>query len=167
MKIKRNKLSNGSYLTVLHLEDVVSAYFLILSKSGPRFDPSDKAGLSHFVEHLFCKETEKFPIQNETLKGLEKLGVSTGAFSYQETNMYWSKSFSDDLLLVMDIQIDRFINPIFKKKDIDNEKKIVSEEIQVLNNNPESLIWEEWAKNVWQGSLLGRSYIGNFEERYK
>ena len=172
MKINRTKLKNGANLTAINMPDTLTITLLIMLKSGPRFDPINKEGLSHFVEHLMMDWSDKLSDKNEILRILESEGIVTGAFSYQETNIYWMRGMKTSLSLMSKILINQIQNPLFRIEDIKTEKQIVLEEWKIVNDNPESIIWENWAKNVWQGSSLGRSYIGdkktikNFTRRY-
>lgn len=161
MKINRTKLKNGANLTVVNMPDTLTITLLIMLKSGPRFDPINKEGLSHFVEHLMMDWSDKLSDKNEILRILESEGIITGAFSYQETNIYWMRGMKTSLSLMSKILINQIQNPLFRIEDIKTEKQIVLEEWKIVNDNPESIIWENWAKNVWQGSSLGRSYIGD------
>jgi predicted Zn-dependent peptidase len=161
MKISKQKLENGSNLTVINLPDSLSVTLLALSRSGPRFDPENKDGLSHFVEHLVLDGSKKFPDKNETARILEKEGIITGAFSYQETNSYWMRGMGNSLPLMVHVLTEQIQNPLFRDEDIETEKEIVNDELRLLKDNPDSNIWEVWAKNIWQGTPLGRSYIGD------
>lgn len=161
MNIQKKLLNNGSRLTVIELPGSPSVTFAVIIKSGPFFDPEDKPGLSHFLEHLIFKGTKKYPDINLITDILERNGVTTGAFSYQETNLYWAKARSQNLSLIIEILTEQIQNSLFRKKDIDLEKEVVKEELNILKDNPNSLIWELWSENVWQGTSLGRNYIGD------
>lgn len=161
MNIHKKTLNNGSCLTVVELKDSPSVTFATIVKSGPFFDPKDRPGLSHFLEHLMVKGTKKYPDINLITNILETNGVTTGAFTYQETNLYWAKAENQKLSLIVEILTEQLQNSLFKKEDIALEKNIVIEELNILKDNPSSLIWELWAENVWQGTPLGRNYIGD------
>ncbi|MCX6726977.1 MAG: pitrilysin family protein [Candidatus Shapirobacteria bacterium] len=161
MKINRQKLKNGSNLTIIDLPDSLSLTLLALSRSGPRFDPNKKEGLSHFVEHLILDGSGKFRDKNETARILEKEGIITGAFSYQETNSYWMRGMKDSWPLMVRVLTEQIQNPLFRDEDVKTEKEIVKDELRLLIDNPDSNIWEIWAENVWQGTPLGRSFIGD------
>lgn len=161
MNIQKKLLNNGSRLTVIELPGSPSVTFAVIVRSGPFFDSEDKSGLSHFLEHLIFKGTKKYPDINLITDILERNGVTTGAFSYQETNLYWAKARNQNLSLIIEILTEQIQNSLFRKKDIDLEKKVVKEELNILKDNPSSLIWELWAENVWQGTSLGRNYLGD------
>ena len=112
MKINRTKLKNGANLTAINMPDTLTITLLIMLKSGPRFDPINKEGLSHFVEHLMMDWSDKLSDKNEILRILESEGIVTGAFSYQETNIYWMRGMKTSLSLMSKILINQIQNPL-------------------------------------------------------
>lgn len=163
MKKERVTLKNGSPLIVISLPNSPSATFMALVRSGPRFDPSGKSGLSHFIEHLSFKGTKKYPTSYALTEALEKHGALAEAFTYQETNAYWVKTANRDLSLAAEILMDRLQHSLFRSEDIKKEKEVVKEELRVLRSNPEAYIWEVWAENIWQGTPLGRAFTGDID----
>jgi len=136
---------------------------LALVHAGPRFDPSGKEGLSHFVEHMLYKGTEKFPNTKELNTKLESRGGFFNTFTYQETSKYWIKSLNSELEVAIENLLERLNHSLFRPGDIQKEKGVVGEEMRIVESNPEQLIWEIWVQAVWPGCGLGRSYIGNRE----
>lgn len=161
MKHERFILTNGVPLIVVPLSALSSGTLMILVRSGPRFDPPDKPGLSHFVEHLLFRGTKRYPSSFALSSELEKRGAFMQAFSYEEINKYWVKFPKEAKKKVVEILLDCLQYSIFPKKELEQEKEIVKEELRILKSNTESYIWEAWAQNVWQGTPLGKVYLGN------
>lgn len=161
--IKKEKiiLKNSSSLIVVSLPCSPSTTFMVLVRSGPRFDPPSKSGLSHFVEHLSFKGTKKYPTNQALTEVLEKHGALAEAFTYQETNAFWIKSTSKHIPLAVEILMDMLQHSLFRVEDIKKEKEAVKDELRGLKSNPEGYIWEVWAGNIWQGTPLGRTFIGS------
>lgn len=161
MNSRKYRLGNGSNLTIVNMAGSSSSTFLVMVRAGPRFDPGDKIGLSHFVEHLMLDGSKNLPDKNMVYDVLEKEGAILGAFSYQETSSFWIKAKNNSMATIIRVLTEQLQNPLFRDEDIRTEKEIVKEEERILKSNPASHIWEVWAENVWQGSCLGRNYIGS------
>ncbi len=161
MQVSLFKLRDNSSLLVIPLLYSQSVTTMALINAGPFYDPVGKEGLSHFIEHMFFKGSKKFPDSEKLTASLERKGASAQAFTYYQTNKYWIKSTSSDIELVTENITDRLYNSLFRAEDIETEKGVVKEEINILKSNPERLIWEVWSETVWSGSSFGRSYLGN------
>ncbi|MBU0998365.1 insulinase family protein [Patescibacteria group bacterium] len=143
------------------LTNTDSSIVMATVKAGPRFDPIEKEGLSHFTEHMLFRGTKKYPSRIKLAEVLEKSGAQADAFSYYETNKYWIKSSKEDIAVATDNLAERIYASLIKKEDIETEKGVVKEEKAILFSNPEKLIWEIWNQTLWKGEGLGRVYIGN------
>ncbi len=161
MKVSTFTLQNQSKLLVIPLPFSQSVTTMALVSAGPRYDAPDKDGLSHFVEHMLFKGTKKFPTSQKLASVLEKRGGSAQAYSFHETNQYWIKTIASDFELAVENLLDRMQNPLFRSLDIKTEKGVVFEELEILKSNPERLIWDLWSKTVWDGTNLGRVYLGD------
>lgn len=162
--MKNYKLKNGINLLLKENLYSKSASILSIVKSGPRFDPKNKEGLSHLVEHMLFRGSEKYPSRHKVVSKIEDVGGIISAYSYYETNKYWVSipAFSkDNIKLAMDVLTSLVLKPLFQEKDFQEEKKVINEEMSILYSNPERLIWEKWSEAVWNGNSLGRCYIGN------
>ncbi len=164
MKIKTCMLHNGSKLIVVSIPQSLSITLMAISQSGPVFDPTNKTGLSHLIEHLLFKGTIKYPNSEILSKNLEKYGATSAAFSYHETNAYWIKIHKKYLNTAIEILTQQIQNSLFRVDDIEYEKNIIQEELSLVNSNPSLLIWELWAQTIWEGNQLGRIYTGKKEE---
>lgn len=164
MEVKITKLADGSKLAVVVLPRAIAATTMAVIKAGPRYDPIDKTGLSHFVEHMLSRGSKKWPTKTALTSALERKGASDFAFSYHETNYYWIKSSCNEIRLAIESLVDRIRNPILREENINQEKDVIKEELKILRSNPEKLIWELWSETIWQGTPLGRFYLGSETE---
>ncbi len=161
MSFQSSNLKNGSTLITVETPGLLSVTLMVLVRSGPMFDPPEKTGLSHFVEHMLFKGTEKYPSSKILSHSLEKHGSILESFSYQENNSYWAKVPKDSISIAVDLLTQQLQYSLFRLKDIKNEKNVVKEELKMVKSNPSSYIWELWAENVWNCSPLGRIYTGS------
>ena len=164
MKIEIITLNNGSKLIVVKIPESLSVTLMIITRCGPAFDPPNKSGISHFIEHLLFKGSTKYPNNEVLSNSLEKYGATSEGFSYHENNAYWIKIPKDNLDIAIDILTQQIQNSLFKKKDIDYEKKIIQEELSLIKSNPNLLIWELWSRTIFGNNSLGRIYTGEKEE---
>ena len=154
-------LKNGSQLLFVSLANADSSVVMATVKSGPRFDPIGKGGLSHFTEHMLFRGTRRYPSRTKLAEVLERKGAQAEAFSYHETNKYWVRCAKEDTTFAVENLVERIYASLVKKEDIEAEKGVVKEEKEVLFSNPEKLIWEIWSQTLWKGEALGRVYLGN------
>ena len=161
MNKKFVKLDYGKSVSVISLPDTLFTTLMVIIKSGPFFDPENKPGLSHFIEHMIFRGSKLFPSNKQISNYLENNGSESGAFTYYENNCYWVKSRKENLFKSITVFSDQIQNSLFNDREINQEKKIIIDELKILRSNPESLIWEAWSENVWQKTLCGRNYIGS------
>lgn len=158
---QKHILNNGSLLVTVPLSRSFSATVMAIVEAGPRFDPQGKEGLSHFVEHMLFKGTKKWPSSYKLASSLEIKGSTAEAFSYHENNTYWIKSAAEDMELAIENLSERLNNSLLKEKDIETEKGVVLEELNICKSNPTLYIWELWSETLWKNHPRGRTYIGN------
>ncbi len=120
------------------------------SRSGSRFDLSEKSGLAHFVEHIILDGTEKYPNKKELSLSFDDLGGSYGATTGAEyTRFDFLIAKKEHLNLVADVADQVFNKPLLEQKNLDLEKKIIKTEIaskldnnkRVLSNNIKKLMY--------------------------
>ena len=159
--LQNSTLESGSQLLFMPFTNTDSSVVMATVRSGPRFDPIGKEGLSHFTEHVFFRGTRKHPSRTRLAEVLEERGAQAEAFSYHETNKYWVKCAKEDITFAVENLVERIYTSLVKKEDIEAEKGVVKEEKEVLFSNPERLIWEIWNQTLWGGEALGRVYLGS------
>lgn len=128
-------------------------------KVGSRYENSDNNGISHFVEHMVFKGSEKRS-SFEIAKSLESVGGSLNAFTGREFTCYFAYVLSKDLHMAVEILSDIIANPLFDNSDIVNEKNVVLEEIHSIEDTPEELIFEHFQQNLFYKNPLGFSVLG-------
>lgn len=157
-------LKNGIDLVLINIPGATSATTMATVKAGPRYDPLTKTGLSHFVEHMILKGNTQFEDRQLINEYLENRGASLYSFTYHETNKYWIRSASEDIPMAIENLCNLIYEPLLRESDVEEEKKIVKEEVKIVESNPQQGIWELWAETIWPNSSLGRSYIGSNKE---
>jgi len=115
---------------------MLTATVLILVEAGSEYETKNINGLSHFLEHLVFKGTEKRPSSGTIAGELDSLGAAYNAFTSQEYTGYWAKSESKKVGKIIDIISDLYLNPIFNSDEIDRERGVIIEEINLYEDMP-------------------------------
>lgn len=135
---KANKiaLKNGAQLLVSPQSDTASVTILIMFKVGSRYETPDINGSSHFIEHLMFKGTTKRPTTLDISKELDGVGADYNAFTGKDSTGYYVKVDAKQLPLAVDILQDMLFNSLFESKEIDRERGVIVEEINMYEDNP-------------------------------
>lgn len=128
--------------------------------SGTRFEPAEKPGIAHFLEHAVFKGTEKRSAY-QIAQSIESLGGYLNAFTGRELNCYFARVMDSHLPVAVDVIGDLLQSSKFDPHEIEKEKMVVIEEIHGLEDNPEDLVSELYANLIWQPHPLSRPILGN------
>src|SRR5215207_1825470 len=129
---------------------------------GSRHEPAEHPGIAHFVEHMLFKGT---PTRNaeEIAQQVDSIGGQIDAFTSKEYAGYYLKVLDEHLPLAVDILADLICNPLFLDDDIEREKKVILEEIKMVEDTPDDLVHEIFAEKFWTNHPLGRPILGTPE----
>jgi predicted Zn-dependent peptidase len=126
---------------------------------GSRHEPAEHAGIAHFVEHMLFKGTEQRSAE-DIAQQVDSIGGQLDAFTSKEYAGYYVKVLDEHLPRAADILADLVSNPVFSVDDIEREKKVVLEEIKMVEDTPDDLVHELFAESYWGGHPLGRPILG-------
>jgi predicted Zn-dependent peptidase len=129
---------------------------------GARDESSAESGLSHFIEHMIFKGTQKrtaFQIAKE----FDAIGGQTNAFTSTENTCYHAKVMDTHLETMVDILSDVFLNSVFDEREVENERAVILQEISMAEDNPDEYIHILSGTNFWGDNSLGRSVLGSRE----
>jgi predicted Zn-dependent peptidase len=126
---------------------------------GSRHEPAEHAGIAHFVEHMLFKGT---PTRNaeEIAQQVDSIGGQIDAFTSKEYAGYYLKVLDEHQPLAVEILSDLICNPLFDEEDIEREKKVILEEIKMVEDTPDDLVHELFAEGFWNNHPLGRPILG-------
>ncbi len=131
-------------------------------RSGARDEPFERLGISHFIEHMMFKGTERRDAR-AIAQSLESLGGHLDAFTAREQVCYFARALAEHLLPVVDVLSDIVCCSRFAASEVEREKSVVREEIFACEDNPEDKINDVLAGQVWGGHSLGRPILGTLE----
>lgn len=136
---------------------------MILVAAGSKYETKNISGLSHFLEHLSFKGTVKRPHSLMIAEELDKLGAHYNAFTSEEFTSYYAKVKNDHLPQALEIVSDLYLNPLFDPQEIEKEKGVIIEEINMYEDMPKRRVQDLFMKVVYGNQPAGRGVLGNKE----
>lgn len=130
---------------------------------GSRYEKNSLAGISHFLEHLFFKGTKRRPTSLAIASELDALGASYNAFTAQEATAYYVSSAAAKFGQILDVLSDMLLNPIFPAAELEKERQVIVEEINMYEDMPQSKVGEIAARLIFGRTPLGRPITGTKE----
>lgn len=157
MKSEFEKLTlpNGLRLVLAPLPAFKSVTALVLCATGSRYETEQTNGISHFLEHMFFKGTYKRPKSSDISHSLDEIGADYNAFTGKESTAYHIKAASHHLPLLLDMLSDMVWNSKFEEEQIEKERGVIIEEINLYEDTPMRRVAEIYEQVLWGGSPLG------------
>ncbi len=143
---KKTTLDNGLKIITVPRTETKAVTVLVLVGTGSKYETKENNGISHFLEHMFFKGTEKRPTTLEISEPLDRVGGIFNAFTSEEYTGYWAKAQAEKFDLALDVIADIFNNSKLDEKEIEKERGVIIEEINMYYDNPMSnvaLLWNE------------------------
>jgi predicted Zn-dependent peptidase len=139
---------------------VRSATLGIWADVGSASERSEQRGVSHLIEHMLFKGTERRSARAiaETMDGV---GGNLNAFTDKETTCYYAKVIDHHVPLAIDVLADMFLHSTFDPEELAKEQKVVLEEIKMYDDSPDEMIHDLFIRTMWSGSDLGEPTIGH------
>lgn len=158
-----SKLPNGLRYMFIPRPEMMSATAMVLVGTGSEYESKKQNGLAHFLEHMCFKGTEKRPNSLVIVKEFEILGAQYNAFTSGEYTGYYGKGQSSDTGLLLDICADIFLNSIFPEEEIQKEKRVVIEEINMYEDDPQYKVGQLIDQLMYDDQPAGRDTTGTKE----
>jgi len=161
-EIQREVLPNGLVVVTEAMPQLRSVSVGIWIRTGSRREPSELNGISHFIEHMVFKGTER-RTSEEIARAIDSVGGMLDAFTAKEMICFNVKVLDEHLPAAFDVLADLVLRPRFAEDDIVKEKQVVLEEIKMDQDNPDYLVHEIFSQNFWRGHPLGKPILGTRE----
>ncbi len=155
-------LENEIPIVMETFKNVRSVAVGVWVKVGSRYETSDKNGISHFLEHMFFKGTKKRTTRDISVE-IDSMGGDMNAFTSRENTAFYIKVLDEYLEQGIDLLSDICVNSIFPEDELEKEKKIVKEEIKMVEDTPDEYIHDLFNQAVWGHEGLGQSILGRRE----
>jgi predicted Zn-dependent peptidase len=159
---RRTVLPNG--LTVLseHMPGVRSVAFGAWVRAASLHEPRERMGVSHLLEHMVFKGTARRSAKQIALE-LEALGGSLDAYTSREHTVYQARVLDEHLDVAADVIGDFVFAPLLRRADLELERKVVLEEIGMVDDTPDDLVFELHSEALWGAHPYGYSILGTRE----
>ncbi len=159
----KHTFKNGLRLVTVPMKNTKAVTVLVLVGTGSKYETKEINGISHFLEHMFFKGTKRRPDMLELIEPLDGIGGSYNAFTGYEYTGYWAKVENKHLDLALDWVSDIFLNSKIEQKEIEKEKGVIIEEINMYLDAPMDYIYDLWTDLLYGDQPAGWRLLGKKE----
>lgn len=163
MKFNKEILKNGLRVITIPMKDNPTVTFSVMVEAGSKYETKEINGLSHFLEHMCFKGTTKRPKAIDISRELDNVGAQYSAFTSQEYTGYYAKADYKHLNLLLDVVSDLYLNPVFEDKEIEKEKGVIIEEINMYEDLPHRKVQEIFMRLLYGDQPAGWDIAGTKE----
>ncbi len=167
MNYTKKKLKNGMRIITVPMKENPTTTVLVLVETGSKYENKENNGISHFLEHMCFKGTSRRPSSIDITRELDTIGAQYNAFTGQEYTGYYAKSDYKNLNIILDVVSDMYLNPIFPEKEIEKEKGVIIEEINMYQDLPRQIASAEFHKLLYGNHPAGWEIAGTKENIQK
>jgi predicted Zn-dependent peptidase len=163
MNYQKHTLSNGLRLLTVPMPGVKSVTALIMVAIGSRYEEKNLNGISHFLEHMAFKGTLRRPTALAISSEIDGIGGEFNAFTSKDHTGYYIKAASKHLPLLLDVLSDMLLHSKFDEKEMEKEKGVIIEEINMYEDMPIRKISDIYENLLYGETKLGRDIAGSKE----
>jgi predicted Zn-dependent peptidase len=160
---ERQQLSNGIRLLTAPMPHAQSVTCVVMLGAGSRYETPDASGIAHFAEHMFFKGTERRPTARDISAEIDGIGGEFNAFTGKEVTAYYVKCAAETRDVALDVLTDMLRNSLFKDEEIEREKGVIVEEMNMYFDTPRSYIGSVYERLLYGDQPLGWDIIGRKE----
>jgi predicted Zn-dependent peptidase len=160
--VRKGVLPNGVRVLTEAMPHVVSSTIGIWVENGSRYEEPGENGVSHFIEHLLFKGTNKRTAA-QIAEQMDAVGGVLNAFTGKEYTCYYAKVLGEDLPMATELLADLFLESVFDPEEIDRERQVVLQEISQAEDTPDDFIHDLFNLHYWQGHPLALPIFGSVE----
>src|SRR5213080_657164 len=160
---ERHTLGNGLRVLLAPMPQVQSVTCMIMLAAGSRYETRDTNGIAHFAEHMFFKGTERRPTAREIGMEVDGLGGEFNAFTSKEYTGYYVRCAADYRDRALDVLVDMLRNSKFDPEEIEREKGVIVEEMNMYYDTPRDFIGGVYDQLLYGDQPLGWDVIGRKE----
>ena len=160
---QRTTLANGARVLTAPMSHAQSVSCFLMYAAGSRYERREESGIAHFAEHLFFKGTERRPTARDIATEIDSIGGEFNAFTGKEVTAYYVKCAAETRDVALDVLVDMLRNSRFDADEIEREKGVIVEEMNMYADTPRSYIGNVWERHVYGDQPLGWDIIGTEE----
>ena len=160
---ERTTLSNGARVLTAPMSHAQSVSCFLMYAAGSRYERREESGIAHFAEHLFFKGTERRPTARDIATEIDAIGGEFNAFTGKEFTAYYVKCAAETRDVALDVLVDMLRNSRFDADEIEREKGVIVEEMNMYADTPRSYVGNVWERHLYGDQPLGWDIIGTEE----
>lgn len=160
--IKKITCNNGLRIVSEHIPHVRSVAVGIWVQAGSRYELPEENGLTHFIEHMLFKGTTKRTAK-QIAEEFDRIGGNINAFTSKENTCYYAKVLDHHATHAVEILADMFFHSVFDPIEIEKERQVVLEEINMVEDTPDDIVHEYLWKEMYGNHPLGAPILGTEE----
>jgi predicted Zn-dependent peptidase len=160
---ERHTLDNGLRVLTSNLDHAQSVTCMVMLKAGARYETPGTNGIAHFAEHMFFKGTERRPTARDIAGEIDAIGGEFNAFTGKEYTGYYVKCAAEHRDVALDVLVDMLRNSRFDAEEIEREKGVIIEEMNMYFDTPRDYIGGVYETLLYGDQPLGWDIIGRKE----
>jgi predicted Zn-dependent peptidase len=160
---ERTTLPNGTRVLTAPMPTAQSVACFVMFATGSRYERREESGIAHFAEHMFFKGTERRPTARDIASEIDGIGGEFNAFTGKEVTAYYVKCAAETRDVALDVLVDMLRNSLFDADEIEREKGVIVEEMNMYADTPRSYVGNVWERHLYGDQPLGWDIIGTEE----
>ncbi|MNW30548.1 Protease 3 precursor [compost metagenome] len=160
--MKKVQLKNGLRVVMEKIPTCRSVSFGIWVKTGSRNESPEQGGISHFIEHMLFKGTERFNAK-EIAEQFDAIGGNVNAFTSKEYTCFYAKVLDEHLPIAVDVLSDMFFRSLFDPEELRKEKNVILEEISMYEDTPDDMVHDLVSEAAYGSHALAKPILGTEE----
>jgi len=160
---ERHVLDNGLRVLTANLPYAQSVTCMVMLAAGSRYETAETNGIAHFSEHMFFKGTERRPTARQIAGEIDAIGGEFNAFTGKEYTAYYVKCAAEHRDVALDVLVDMLCNSRFDAAEIEREKGVIVEEMNMYFDTPRDYIGGVYEELLYGDQPLGWDIIGRRE----
>ncbi len=160
---ERTLLSNGTRVLTAPMGHAQSVSCFVMFSAGSRYERREEGGIAHFAEHMFFKGTERRPTARDIATEIDSIGGEFNAFTGKELTGYYVKCAAETRDVALDVLVDMLRHSRFDADEIEREKGVIVEEMNMYADTPRSYVGNVWERHLYGDQPLGWDVIGTEE----
>lgn len=160
---EKTTLPNGVRVISSEMPQVRSVSAALFFGVGSRFESPEEAGMSHFIEHMLFKGSERYPTAQRISEAIEGIGGVFNGGTGKELTGYTAKVSSDHFVDALDVLVDMVTHPLFDPQELEKERRVIIEELNMYKDSPQEWVQVLIDETMWPDLPLGRDEAGTKE----
>ncbi|MGZ9584585.1 M16 family metallopeptidase [Paenibacillus marinisediminis] len=157
--MEKLQLRNGLRVVLERIPTCRSVSFGIWVKTGSRYENEDTNGISHFIEHMLFKGTERFDAK-DIAESFDAIGGNVNAFTSKEYTCYYAKVLDEHLPIAVDVLSDMFFRSKLQSEELEKERNVILEEISMYEDTPDDMVHDLVTRAAYGSHSLAYPILG-------